>query len=244
MAKQDWRGPFFAGYDTPYGFRYRPSTEVPPGGEDLSTRLEAQQWDASSWVGFTYDGPDIGDFPLETGYISGALRTSNSPWGVNASHPFGFIMRQQTLLSLDATSLDPLSSVNMYMAGIYGQSSEMTPILNCAVFKIINGSAIQLGPTFFVTRMAAGSFIQLELKLENSGPNVEISYRSNGGTEVSDPGSTGWTNWSLITTDTSPGVLINGGYWGFGQGIISGSFAGGGGNYNYIDRVRIGTGNP
>jgi len=249
MANADWRGPFFAGAETPLRFRHRPSNLYPDGdgGSAYCQRFEAYEWAAISWWGYTYVGPDSVNFPLGDGSISACLRTGDSPWGSTAAHPFGLVLRQQDLLSLDPASPSPSSSVSMYMAGVWNQSTEVYGNPRCGVVRVVNGGWDVLGDYFYPPILTGGGsrYVQIEIQLETAGTTVVIKRRYNEGTEASTPGAAGWTSLTAHHIDTSPGVLLNPGQWGFGHGCLGGTgLSGGSNNYNYIDRLQIMKGTP
>lgn len=250
MALVDWRGPFYAGQETPFLFQRRGNIGTTlAGGGSHNLRVRCDEWRYRSWWGYTYDGPSIAEFPLADGAISGALHNTTASFGKDGSMPFGLIMRLQDLPSLDPNTATPYTNMNLYIAGLnYRFAWPHTPTEThdnpeCAVHKVINGVASQVGPLFYprvILDVADSRFLQIEFRIQNVGPNVQIDSRWNEGTEATVPGSPGWTSWTNIGTDTSPGVLVNGGYWGFGAQIVpSGGWSGGSDNFVYVDEVRI-----
>lgn len=250
MTIADWRGPFYAGQETPRLFQRRGNHGTTlAGAGSYAQRIECSEWRYRSWWGYTYDGPSIGEFPLADGTISAALHNSVSAFGQYASMPYGLIMRLQSLPSLDPNTATPYTSMNLYIAGLsYRTGTTFKPTETydnpeCAVYRVLGGTATLLGSVFtprIILDVADSRYLQIEFRIQNSGPDVDIDARWNEGTEATPPGSAGWTAWSDIATDTSPGVLVNGGYWGFGGQIIPNQgWSGGSDNYVYIDEFRI-----
>ena len=82
------------------------------------------------------------------------------------------------------------------------------------------------------------SFIQFEVQYVNAGSTVEVYRRWNAGSALEAPGGPNWTPFVLHAVDSSPGVLLNAGHWGFG-GINQSGWSGGSNNYAYFDQLRI-----
>jgi len=232
MAKADWN---FFEYNAPGDQVFngvQTATEVSPGGDTTALKLTYGAWTGGSpnpVMGYMYNGPDIGEFPLLEGQISAAIRS-------NYSGPLltGVILRSQ--INLNGVISDP-NDLNFYMAGV---EMDATTDNNAywAMYKIVNGVASKIAGTFIYNVVDYSTYYtQFEMRLINNGGNVETYTRRNNGTQLTLPGSPGWTNFGLTDIDSSPGVLYNAGYWGFGiMARTSGAYIS---NGHYWDRVSI-----
>jgi len=229
MAIGDWDR-FFVN-TVPTQFQHIAFNVGVAGGGVQQTRLEYRGQNPSSggapstW-GYVYNGPDI---PLRDGSISLAVRTAN---GLAATQQLfiGPIARLQTPVPTVTGQLD------MYAAGLWFDVTELNN-REIRVHRYINGVRTQLGTSFFPP-LVNNSFIQFEMQYVNVASTVEIYRRWNTGAALEPPGGPNWTAFTLHATDASPGVLINGGYWGFG-GINTSGWSGGSNNFVYFDEVRI-----
>jgi len=210
-------------------------TEVSIGGGFRSIQVTYSGWIGASprpVFGFMYDGPDTSEFPLQDGQISAAIRSNNTGADIT-----GVIMRSQLLLNGTIVSA---SDLNFYMFGVSQDSTVGAPNQTGSIrlYRILNGVVTSLGGAFLAPVVdETADFIQFEIRQVNNGPNVETFLRTNNGVQLSLPGQPGWpSGFALINIDIAPGVLINGGYWGFGAlnrsvGTISGN--------QHFDRISI-----
>jgi hypothetical protein len=194
MAKSDWRGPFYAGQETPLYFarwgwyqRGLAGTSSP-----WCLNLLCDEWRYTSWFGYTYDGVDASSFPMDDGSMSAALRTGDNSFGHQGSRPFGLFMRLQSLPSLDASSPTPHTSMNLYAAGLnYTSGGTYTCSVThnnpqAAVYRILNGGYTLMGNYFYprvILDPGDSRFVQIEFRLQNSGGNVVIDTRWNESAE-------------------------------------------------------------
>lgn len=251
MAKKDWQVFYTSGYavgTNAYGMCWvtrskigisgeSSSHPVADGGGDRALVLDSRMSGQDS-IGWLYKGPSAALFPLRDGSVGVAVRTIDDV--PTSRGVFGAIARAQTLLGPGLVSL---SGISAYFIGIY-QDNTTSATANIRAYRVINGAytLLSLG-TVGCFDYAGQGYCQFEIRLINNGGHVEFWLRYNNGTELSLPGSTGWTSWALVYTDTTPGVLVNAGYWGFGGYQYTSGGSGGTSDFKdpMIDHVTIDT---
>lgn len=237
MAKADWNffefGAVSNVVQTTADATLNPS-RVSPGGDQKSLELTVPAgWAGASpypIFGYMYNGPDKNEFPLGEGQVSFAIRTSD-----NEHLRAGVIVRSQ--VDLNGGIVDP-NDMNFYIFGTSSQTAgNHTGVFS--ISKVVNGVVSFFGGSVVENVVDnATDFCQIEIRLLDVGGQVEIYWRRNQGSQLTEPGDPGWTGFSLFATDGAPGVLANPGYWGFGiLNQNSGSFSTEH-IYNF-DRIRI-----
>jgi len=211
-------------------------TQVSPGGSQKSLEITIPPgWTGASpnpVFGYIYNGPDKPEFPLGDGQMSFAIRSGGGQFEVA-----GLIIRSQVDLSGPIGSPNDL---NYYMFGLTQDETVSSNNGSFRLFRVVNGvvTAIGGGPFLISVVDLSTDFCQVEIRAINVGPNIEFYWRRNNGSQLTTPGSPGWTGFGLLAVDSTPGVLINPGHWGFG--IASRNFGSISGTHVFnFDRIQI-----
>jgi len=236
MARPDWNLSWFVHLPNMWNAE---SVSTSCRGSTRAIRTQGNtnhMGDAYVW---TYNGNPYGDSnegKFDDGSISIALRVGESGAGHIGMN--GIMARCPWLL---ADGLNSNGYRQFYFLGNYNDHTEghadEGDSLSCRLYRIDNATRTNLATVVFP--VVHNNYVQFEVQFENSGGNVICRTRYNNslaatGTGIlSCPGSANWTSFNTICTDTSPGSLINPGYWGFGAHHVGSS---GGGN---IDEQRV-----
>jgi len=244
MAKADWSHfwtPGFIGTGSQnYTFAGRTNL-IAPGAGSSNIAFSTGKGASPAIAGFLYDGPTISKFPVQDGIISFAVRNGESDYIVGTSI-IGGLCRFQGLYSGQYSGTDQVLG---YIVGTKMAQTVFRSTTATAIYKLVGSSSATLvADALAVSTIDDGTtyYIQTEFALKNNGGNVEFYQRNNNtNTGVLGPEDAGWSSWNLVATDTSPGALINPGYWGFGVYMHTGSMTSSSRNFDNIrfDDVRI-----
>lgn len=230
MSRELYGDLFWSNY-LPGNFRWHASGTVPAGSAGYSMRFGGETNHQYDVWGHLYQERTIGN-----GFATIAVRNQTLCFS-SSYDSLGLFARAQALHEGEIAAGDK----TFYVAGISGNyNTELSDPVLVRVYKIVSGTRTQMGSNQWCNIVDNG-FIHFGLRLVNDGGNVlvQFSKQAAGGGILTPAGSPDWSSWSTIATDTSPGVLYNDGYWGFGA--VQGGSCGGGGwdQYCYLNTFRL-----
>lgn len=256
MSASDWS---FFSYNLPGSFTEdKGSSVVASGGGSVSLEWSIDAGN-HSWIGYMYNGEDIGQFPCNYVSISAAMRNTGNFWGDNGPAGWGVGLCLGFCPNFLSGAVADSSTLDAIVTRYYTSLGRLYP-WQCRNASTTTGS-LPSGYSYHTIPTVNNSFVQFETMMCMNGMFKDYDVRSdqpggegrvwtrwNTGSSLSVPGSAGWTgwnktwafNWTSVGASLYQDGYLNGFYPFFG-GIASNwtsptAYA----NFDYIT-VRYGT---